>query len=78
MAEMYPFKHDFLRGLIDRTVDLEDLFKEGYVDIKFQGSTSIKKMLPVLIPELDYAAMDVASGTDAMEAWKRLISLPAG
>ena len=78
MAVMYPAKHDFLHGLIDRTVDLEDLFKEGYVDIKFQGSTSIKKVLPVLVPELDYAGMDVASGTDAMEAWQRLIGLSAG
>ena len=77
MAKLYPAKHDFLHGLIERTVDLEDLFKEGYVDIKFQGSTSIKKVLPVLVPELDYAGMEVASGTDAMEAWQRLISLPA-
>jgi hypothetical protein len=57
---------------------LEDLFKEGYVDIKFQGSTSIKKVLPVLAPDLDYAGLDVASGTDAMEAWKRFIGLPTG
>ena len=78
MAVMYPPKHDFLHGLVERTVDLEDLFKEGYVDINFHGSTSIKKVLPVLVPELDYAGMDVASGTDAMEAWQRLISLPAG
>jgi hypothetical protein len=77
MAVMFPAKHDFLHGLVERTVDLEDLFKEGYVDINFQGSTSIKKVLPVLVPELDYVGMDVASGTDAMEAWQRLISLPA-
>ena len=43
MAVMYPEKHEFFKGLIDRTMDLEDLFKEGYVDINFQGSTSIKK-----------------------------------
>jgi len=78
MASMYLVHREFLYELISRTVDLEDLFKEGYVDIKFQGSTSIKKVLPVLVPELDYAGMDVASGTDAMEAWKRLIGLPAG
>ena len=47
-------------------------------NIKFQGSTSIKKVLPVLAPDLDYAGLDVASGTDAMEAWKRLINLPNG
>ena len=78
MAVMYPAKNDFLQGLIDRTVDLEDLFKEGYVDIKFQGSTSIKKVLPVLAPDLSYAGMEVANGTDAMEAWQRLVSLPKG
>ena len=78
MAVMYPAKSDFLQGLIDRTVDLEDLFKEGYVDIKFQGSTSIKKVLPVLAPDLSYAGMEVENGTDAMEAWQRLVSLPKG
>ena len=36
------------------------------------------KILPVLVPDLDYAGMEVASGTDAMEAWHRLISLPSG
>ena len=34
--------------------------------------------MPVLVPELDYAGMDVASGTDAMEAWQRLVNLQAG
>ena len=48
------------------------------MDIEFQGSTSIKKVLPVLVPDLDYVGMEVASGTDAMEAWQRLISLPSG
>ena len=28
--------------------------------------------------ELDYVGMEVASGTDAMEAWQRLVSLPLG
>jgi hypothetical protein len=32
-------------------------------------------VLPVLVPELDYAGMVVGNGTDAMEAWQRLISL---
>ena len=35
-------------------------------------------MLPVLVPELDYVGMDVASGTDAMEAWQRLVNLQPG
>ena len=80
MAKIYPEKRKFLDGLVDRTIDLEDLFKEGYVDIKFQGSTSIKKVLPALLtdPELDYTGMKVANGTDAMEAWRKLLTLPTG
>jgi hypothetical protein len=46
------------------------------VDIAFAGSTSIKKVLPVIAPDLTYSGMDVASGTDAMEAWIRLITMP--
>ena len=78
MAAQYPDKADFLNDLIKRTLDLEDVFKEGYVDIAFAGSTSIKKVLPVIAPELTYSGMDVASGTDAMEAWIRLIMMPNG
>lgn len=78
MAEMYPDKRDFLAEVISRTLDLEDIFKEGYVDIKFKGSTSIKKVLPVLVPDLTYSDMEVSNGTDAMEAWQRLIALPSG
>ncbi|MGJ8588500.1 MAG: DUF2779 domain-containing protein [Yoonia sp.] len=75
MAQQYPDKAEFLNGLIERTLDLELVFKEGYLDIAFGGSTSIKKVLPRLVPELTYDQLAVASGTDAMEAWGRLISL---
>lgn len=44
------------------------------MDIAFAGSTSIKKVLPVIAPDLTYCGMAVASGTDAMESWKRLIA----
>lgn len=78
MAKQFPDKAEFLHSLIDRTLDLEDIFASAYVDIAFGGSTSIKKVLPVLASELDYAGMEVANGTDAMEAWKGLIAMPDG
>ena len=78
MANLYPEKANFLADLIDRTLDLEDLFKSGYVDIAFGGSTSIKKVLPVLASDLTYDGMDVANGTDAMEAWAKLIEMSDG
>ena len=73
MALLYPDKADFLNSVTERTIDLEDIFKAGYIDIAFGGSTSIKKVLPILVPELTYDSMTVANGTDAMEAFSKII-----
>ena len=73
LAARYPDHAEFLNGLNDRMVDLEDLFKMAYVDARFNGYTSIKKVLPVLCPKLSYAELDVQDGTGAMEAWARLV-----
>ena len=43
MADLYPYKSYFLNNINIRMIDLEDIFKNGYVDIQFGGSTSIKK-----------------------------------
>ncbi len=75
MALLYPNKADFLNSVTERTIDLEDIFKAGYIDIAFGGSTSIKKVLPILVPELTYDSMSVANGTDAMEAFSKIIEL---
>lgn len=73
LGELFPDKNDFLQSLCARTVDLEEPFKKHYVDWAFRGSTSIKKVLPVLVPDLAYAKDAVHDGTGAVEAWNRLI-----
>lgn len=73
LAARYPDHADFLLGLNERMVDLEDLFKTAYVDARFNGYTSIKKVLPVICPELSYSELEVQDGTGAMEAWERLV-----
>jgi hypothetical protein len=73
MGKQFPHAQDFLLDLVDRTVDLMDIFKTGYIDVGFDGSTSIKKVLPVLIPELSYQNMEVKDGGSAMEAWGEMI-----
>ena len=78
MAKLYPKKAAFLNDLVVRTLDLEVVFKRGYVDIAFAGFTSIKNVLPVMVPDLSYKGMAVANGTDAMESWIRLINMPGG
>jgi len=53
------------------------LFKTAYVDRRFDGSTSIKKVLPVVCPDLNYKDLDVQDGSLAMEAWERLVRADA-
>jgi len=74
MADVFPEKAEFLNDLNDRMVDLEDVFKTDYVDAGFDGSTSIKKVLPVVCPHLDYGDLDVQDGASAMEARERMIN----
>ena len=78
LAERYPDKADFLNDINDRMVDLEDIFKKDYVDARFDGSTSIKKVLPVVCPHLDYGELEVQDGASAMEAWQRMIGTEEG
>ena len=78
MAALYPQKADFLNDLTQRMVDLEDVFTTGYVDIAFGGSTSIKKVLPIIVPDLSYDDMDIGDGTAAMDGWKKMLNMPVG
>ncbi len=74
MARLVPEKKTFLEGINARTHDLLVPFGHHYVDARFEGSTSIKKVLPVLLPSLSYSKTDVHGGTGAMDAWLKLIS----
>lgn len=74
MGGLFPQFDDFLLDVNERTVDLEDVFKASYVDARFDGSTSIKKVLPVVCPALSYKELDVQDGASAMDAWEKMIS----
>lgn len=78
MADYLPDKAGFLENVNDRTVDLMDPFKTDYVDIRFGGSTSIKKVLPVLCPHLAYDEDAVHDGGGAMAAWLEYIETTDG
>lgn len=69
MAAQFARYERFLLEVNDRTVDLMDVFKKDYVDIRFKGSTSIKKVLPVICPNMTYDDMAVSDGASAMAAW---------
>ncbi|MAD96832.1 MAG: hypothetical protein CMB99_05830 [Flavobacteriaceae bacterium] len=56
--------------------DLEVIFKKDYIDYRFHGSSSIKKVLPVLCPDISYKALEVNNGTMALDTWGRMILDP--
>lgn len=74
MIDLLPEHADFLEDVNDRTIDLMVPFKEMYVDPRFEGSISIKKVLPALCPELDYSQCEVSDGAGAMAAFAEMLA----
>ena len=70
MAVAYPEYAALLYDVNERTYDLMDIFKKGmYVDPGFKGSNSLKKVMPVLVPELSYGDLVIQEGGTASASW---------
>jgi hypothetical protein len=70
MAQRHPEHQLFLADVNNRIYDLKDIFqKQLHVHHGFKGRASIKKVLPVLVPELSYQTLDIKEGGEAMQAW---------
>ena len=73
MAEIYPEAADFLNNFNDRIIDLMKPFSQRMVsDETFLGSSSIKKVLPALVPELTYKNLGIQEGEAAARKWKEV------
>jgi hypothetical protein len=74
IGESYADLADSFLKINDKTFDLYDPFsKYQYFDRKFKGSASIKKVLPVLVPELSYEHLSIGKGDKAMNKLAELI-----
>jgi len=76
MGRLYPQFSKFFDQVNLRLFDLMDIFsKTLYVHPDFQGSASLKKVLPVVIPKMgmEYKKAEVSDGGEAMTAWHDLI-----
>ena len=70
LAERFPLLTDDLLAINARVVDLLPIAREHYYHPSQQGSWSIKKVLPAVVPELRYDALDgVQDGGMAMDAY---------
>lgn len=75
MARAYPEHREFLEGVNSRVFDLMDVFsKQHFVHHQFNGSSSIKAVLPVLVPEFSYKELDIQNGATASIRWYDAVS----
>lgn len=74
MGERYPKYAKFFESVNNRMYDLMDSFKKGYyVHHDFQGSASLKKVLPVLVQDLSYKKLNIQEGSTASNTWLEMI-----
>ncbi len=74
LARLVPSHKVFLESVIARTYDLMDIVdQQHYVHQDFKGKSSIKNVLPVLVPALSYENLAVKNGMDAMEGYRQIV-----
>ena len=75
MAKAYPEHAAFLESVNSRIFDLMEVFsKQHFVHHKFNGSSSIKAVLPVLVPEFSYKEMSIQNGMVAALRWHEAVT----
>lgn len=74
MGAMHPEFGSFLEDVNNRIYDLMEIVSKGlYLHPGFKGSSSIKNVLPVLVPELRYDALEINNGSKASFNWWRMM-----
>ena len=77
IATRLPQYQTFIEGVQDRVVDLIEPFDGKtavYWHPKFFGKSSIKFVLPALVPTLSYKDLEVQEGGAAADTWNRIVS----
>ena len=75
IAERIPVMKAFMDSLKERVYDLEDIFRKQYhIHRDFRGGTSIKRILPVLVPELSYKELGIQDGGSAADTWNKIVN----
>ena len=69
LGQLYPDLAKKLNSLIERIIDLEAIIKRNFYHPDFHGSTSIKRTLPALVPEMSYESLEIADGDSASAAF---------
>jgi hypothetical protein len=70
MAAMFPEFAEFFAEVNRKTFDLMKIFSDRlYNHPGFKGRSSIKKVLPIVVPSLSYADLAISDGMTASISW---------
>lgn len=73
LAEQFPKYRKRIQTVLDNMVDLMVPFRKKQIyHWQFDGSYSIKAVLPALVPELTYSSLNISDGGTAAESWIRM------
>jgi hypothetical protein len=73
LAEAVPALRPDIERVIARLWDLLDVIKNHYYHPGFQGSFSIKTVLPAVVPAFGYEDLEVRDGQMAAQAYERMV-----
>ena len=73
LAEFFPEYANRLLSIQDRLWDQAEIFRNHYKHPDFEGSYSLKSVLPVLVPSLRYDELDVQDGREAQAVWSLML-----
>lgn len=76
LGTINPAFADAMAAINERIVDLMIPFKPRngwYSDPRFEGSASIKKVLPVVVPSLSYKTLGIQNGGAAQSLWMQAV-----
>jgi hypothetical protein len=76
LAEWFPEYKDRIESLIENIRDISLPFRKmDYYHWQMNGSYSIKEVLPVLVPEMNYKGMAISDGGMAIDAYFAMSSI---
>jgi hypothetical protein len=78
LAKWFPQFAKKIARLQTRLWDLLPFVRENVYHPAFQGSFSLKRVLPALVPEMSYEGLEVGNGAEASAAWEQMHKLDPG
>jgi predicted RecB family nuclease len=73
LAEAFPQFRSAVREILKRFWDLHPVIKEHYYHPGFQGSYSIKAVLPAVVPSMGYDDLPIREGGQAASEYYRMV-----